>query len=93
MARAGNIKITIEGNASALADAARRIAAAQEAQADVMRALKASIDAQLAFAGQVSAVTSQQAVRAMADLMSAQLGKRAGMRRDDDPGAGSLARL
>lgn len=89
----GNIKVIIEGDASALTDALQRVTAAHSTHTEVMQALKASIDAQLALATQASALTSQEAVRAMADLMSAQLGARVSRRRPDEPGTGSLARL
>lgn len=66
-----------------------------QAAVDLTQALadvKASIDAQLAFAGQVSAITSMQAVRAMADVFSGQLGQRT-TARGFMPGDGANARL
>lgn len=74
-----------------------REAADAQAQATVdntsaLRDLKASIDAQLAFADRVSAVTSLEAVRAMADVMSGQLGARV-QARSQLPGSGALSRL
>jgi hypothetical protein len=54
--------------------------------------LKKSIDDQLAFANGVSAVTSMQAVRAMSDVISGQLGTRVSAR-SAMPGSGSLNRL
>jgi len=57
-----------------------------------LRDLQGSIDAQLAFANGVSAITSMEAVRAMADVMSGQLGYKTGVRALM-PGSGALSRL
>lgn len=47
---------------------------ADETMAGILRDLRASLDAQLAFAEQAAAVTSFVAVQAMADLLRDQLG-------------------
>jgi hypothetical protein len=60
--------------------------------AEAVRGLKESIDAQTAFAGQVSAITSMQAVRFMADRLTGELGARVGAR-GHMPGDGTLSRL
>lgn len=57
-----------------------------------LRDLKASIDAQLAFADRVSAIVGMEAVRALADVMSNQLGARVSAR-SSMPGSGALSRF
>lgn len=75
-----------------LRDATSALTQATVDNTSALRDLKGSIDAQLAFAGSVSAVTSMQAVRAMSDVISGQLGYNAGVR-GTMPGSGQLASL
>jgi hypothetical protein len=76
----------------AATQAQNEAAAAQSEVAAAMKELKASIDAQLAFANGVSAITSMEAVRALADVYSNQLGYKTGVRALM-PGSGALSRL
>jgi hypothetical protein len=68
---------------------------AVESTADLVaavKALKESIDAQLVFANNVSSITSMEAVRMQADILSGQYGQRIGAR-GHMPGDGTLARM
>ena len=60
--------------------------------AQAVREAKASIDAQLAFADRVSSITSMQAVRAMGDVISGQMGRQV-TARSYLPGSGERSRL
>jgi TP901 family phage tail tape measure protein len=75
-----------------LRDAQQAAVQAVEDNTAALRDVKSSLDAQLAFANGVSAITSMEAVRAMADAMSGQLGAQVG-RRALMPGSGVLSRL
>ncbi|MBA3297063.1 MAG: hypothetical protein H0U19_09015, partial [Acidobacteria bacterium] len=74
-----------------LRDAQQAQTAALDDATSALKDLTKSIDEQNKFAASVTAVTSMQAVRALADIISGQLGvQTAG--RNLVPGAGSLAR-
>jgi TP901 family phage tail tape measure protein len=75
-----------------LRDATSALTQATVDNTQALTDLKKSIDDQLAFANGVSAVTSMQAVRAMSDVISGQLGTRVAAR-SAMPGSGSLNRL
>lgn len=77
----GDLRDAQQQNAEAVSDLAAAVAD-----------LKKSIDAQLAFANGVSAITSMEAVRALADMMSKQMGYTAATRAVL-PGSGQLSRL
>ncbi len=75
-----------------LRDATQAQTQAASDLAQALRDVKASIDAQLAFAGQVSSITSMEAVRMVADMISGQVGQGVA-RRAFMPGSGTLSRL
>jgi hypothetical protein len=98
------LQLALQGVGGPLSDRQRLEVMAQLREATVVQAeavvdntsalkdLNASIQAQLAFANGVAAITSMEAVRAMADVMSGQLGYQAG-KRALMPGSGQLSRL
>jgi hypothetical protein len=77
---------------AAATDAQNAATQATQEMAQALRDVKASIDAQLAFANGVSAITSMEAIRVVADTLSRQFGQ--GIQaRSALPGSGSLSRL
>jgi hypothetical protein len=85
----------IEANTAAQEAAREAAEAAAEAERQRMaelNALRLAIEAQIAFADRVSAVTGMEAVRALSDVISGQMGVQMAARRAL-PGSGALSRL